>query len=81
MFTRRVSEASLVERALALLFEREDTIALEQNQRLLQQIRSGELHPIMAAFGLWRDEAELASLGEEITENRQNQPVRPTIEI
>jgi prevent-host-death family protein len=51
-------------------------LALGQNAELLEQIEAGEAHPAMAAFGLWRDETDLAGLADEIYENRRLQPRR-----
>jgi prevent-host-death family protein len=33
--------------------------ALGQDEALLERIERGEIHPAMAAFGLWRDEDDL----------------------
>ena len=51
-------------------------LALGQDPSLLSQIEQGELHPAMAAYGLWKDEEELAGLPDEIAINRQKQPPR-----
>ncbi len=48
-------------------------LALGQSAELLQQIAQGEVHPAMAAFGLWQDESDLEALVEEIYNNRQDQ--------
>jgi prevent-host-death family protein len=48
-------------------------LALGQNAILLQRIEQGEIHPAMAAFGLWRDETDLALLIDEIYQNRREQ--------
>lgn len=55
---------------------RQLALALGQQAELLQRIEAGEVHPVMAAFGLWRDEDDLASLAEEIRKNRREQPDR-----
>lgn len=44
--------------------------ALGQDPALLAAIAEGKLHPIMAAYGLWRDEEDLADLASEIARNR-----------
>ena len=44
--------------------------ALGQSDDILQKIKAGKLHPAMAAFGLWKDEQDLASLSREIRKNR-----------
>lgn len=51
-------------------------LALGQDEALLQQIEAGQVHPAMAAFGLWRDEKDLETLDEEIYANRQRQSGR-----
>ena len=56
-------------------------LALGQNPELLARIEQGELHPAMAAFGLWRDEDDLANLADEIAANRQNQIDRPALSL
>jgi len=51
-------------------------VAMGQHPELVQRIEAGEVHPAMAAFGLWADEADLANLAEEIAANRQRQSAR-----
>ena len=65
----RLERGSQAARRLAL--------ALGQSAELMQQIEASEVHPAMAAFGLWEDEAELDGLAEEIAANRQRQDARP----
>jgi prevent-host-death family protein len=55
--------------------------ALGQDQDLLDQIEAGEVHPAMAAFGLWRDQPDLATLSREIDENRLHQASRTGIDL
>ena len=55
--------------------------ALGQDAELLQRVESREIHPAMAAFGLWRDEDELAGLADEIVANRQRQRPRDGIAL
>ncbi len=50
--------------------------ALGQDPALLAAVADGTVHPIMAAYGLWRDEADLAGLRDEIDRNRADQPER-----
>jgi len=52
-----------------------------QDPQLLEQIEQGERHPGMAAYGLWKDEDDLATLAEEIASNRQTQSARPAPEL
>lgn len=51
-------------------------LALGQQTDMLEEIEKGELHPIMASFGLWSEESDLADLTQSIQSNRQNQPIR-----
>ncbi len=51
--------------------------ALGQSPELLQRIDAGEAHPIMAAFGLWKDEPELEDLAGEIHRSRKRSGSRP----
>ena len=69
----RLERASQAARQLAL--------ALGQNEALLSQIAAGEAHPAMAAFGLWRDEEDLATLAEEINANRERQGSRAEVTL
>jgi hypothetical protein len=56
-------------------------LALGQDAALLRQVEAEEVHPAMAAYGLWRDEPELSALVDEIAANRQGQVSRPEIEL
>src|SRR3712207_6422429 len=51
--------------------------ALGQDPALLDAIERGEVHPAMAAFGLWRDDPSLDDLTERIMAERASQPSRP----
>jgi hypothetical protein len=54
--------------------------ALGQDPAIIAAIADGSMHPIMAAFGLWRDgEDELKKLAGEIERNRRSQPARPPL--
>ncbi|MCL4490062.1 MAG: type II toxin-antitoxin system prevent-host-death family antitoxin [Chloroflexi bacterium] len=44
--------------------------SLGQQEKLLNQIEAGQLHPAMAAFGLWQDEDELDDLTEQVYANQ-----------
>lgn len=52
-----------------------------QDPQLLEQIEQSELHSIMAAYGLWKDEDDLATLADEIASNRQTHSARPAPEL
>jgi predicted transcriptional regulator len=42
-----------------------------QSPSLLEQIEKGKVHPAMSAFGLWKDEVDVADLDKEVLENRR----------
>jgi hypothetical protein len=46
-------------------------LALGQDEALIKSIERGEIHPAMAAFGLWRNEHDLDNMAEEITTERE----------
>jgi prevent-host-death family protein len=56
-------------------------LVLGQDPELLRQVEAQEVHPIMAAFGLWRDEEELATLTDEIYANRRRQGSRDGLQL
>jgi len=65
---------------------RQMAFALGQDPAILDKIAEGKLHPIMAAFGLWKDEDDLAGLDAEIEATRQpsvsnEASARPTIQF
>ena len=55
--------------------------ALGQDEALLEQIERGEVHPAMAAFGLWRDDPDLDDLADRIAVNRASQVARLAPEL
>jgi prevent-host-death family protein len=69
----RLERTSRAARRLAL--------ALGQKEAILESIEQHELHAAMAAFGLWRDEPDLANLAEEIAERRKKRSNRPKIDL
>jgi prevent-host-death family protein len=69
----RLERTSRAARRLAL--------ALGQGEAILAKIERCELHPAMAAFGLWRDETDLTDLADEIAAERLNPPERPKIDL
>ena len=69
----RLERASSAARRLAL--------ALGQDKELLARIDRREAHPLMAAFGLWRDEDDLAQLVDKIYAGRNREGTRPEIEL
>jgi len=56
-------------------------LALGQDAELMKQIQLEEVHPAMAAFGLWGDEEELETLAREISDNRQRQASRAELSM
>lgn len=69
----RLERASHAARRLAL--------ALGQSEAVLEKVERRELHPVMAAFGLWRDEPDLAELAGEITQGRTSTLKRPDLDL
>jgi prevent-host-death family protein len=69
----RLERTSRAARRLAL--------ALGQGEAILDKIERHELHPAMAAYGLWRDESDLADLADEIAAERLKPPTRPNIDL
>jgi len=64
----RLERTSRAARKLAL--------ALGQEEAILEKVERREIHPAMSAFGLWRNETDLAALAEEIAAERLK-PVPP----
>jgi len=54
---------------------------LGQSEGLLRDIEAGEVHPAMAAFGLWREEEDLAGLADEIRADRRRKSRRPPVKL
>lgn len=50
--------------------------ALGQDSAILDAVAAGTAHPIMAAFGLWQEEEDLADLAADVADNRVGQPDR-----
>ena len=60
---------------------RQLALALGQSAELLERIEAGEIHPAMAAFGLWKGDPELASLAEEARADRDQAIPRPEVAL
>ena len=56
-------------------------LVLGQDAELLRQVEAEEIHPAMAAFGLWREEPDLATLTDEIAANRKRQASRDEVKL
>jgi prevent-host-death family protein len=69
----RLERSSLAARRLAL--------ALGQKEAILQKVEQHELHPAMAAFGLWQDETDLVDMAKEIAAGRLKPSNRPKIDL
>jgi len=54
---------------------------LGQSKDLLESIEAGKTHPAMAAYGLWKDETDLADLEERVKKNRQRPSSRPKVDL
>jgi len=54
---------------------------LGQSSGLLEGIDAGKVHTAMAAFGLWKDEDDLADLGRQVLENRHHPTLRPSVDL
>lgn len=54
-------------------------MVLGQDADLLGQVQAREIHPAMAAFGLWRGVQELATLADEIAANREGPSSRDEV--
>ncbi len=54
---------------------------LGQSAQLLESIETGKVHPVMAAFGLWKGEADLAGLDETVKKNRKRKSTRPAVDL
>ncbi len=67
----RLVRASNAARHLAL--------ALGQDKEILDKVERHELHPVMAAYGLWQEEADLTTMADEIEGQRQSASSRPDI--
>ncbi|HSF80231.1 MAG TPA: type II toxin-antitoxin system prevent-host-death family antitoxin [Anaerolineales bacterium] len=55
-------------------------LALGQEPAILEKVERRELHPAMAAYGLWRGESDLEDLAAEILTERLAATSRPEIE-
>ncbi len=73
------AEAERLERAAHALRER--ALALGQSPDIMDAIDRGELHPAAAAFGLWRDEDDMADLTERIYAEREADQDRPGVDL
>lgn len=56
-------------------------LALGQGEAILDKIERRELHPAMAAYGLWQDETDLEDLTDEIIAERLKPTDRPKIDL
>ena len=54
---------------------------LGQSDQLLESIEAGTVHPAMAAYGLWKDEDDLANLEKMVKENREHATSRSEVDL
>jgi prevent-host-death family protein len=54
---------------------------LGQSRKLLESIEAGDVHPAMAAYGLWQDEDDLVELEETVKKNRIRPSSRPKVDL
>jgi prevent-host-death family protein len=54
---------------------------LGQSRKILESIETGKTHPAMAAYGLWKDEDDLADLEETVKKHRGRPSSRPPVEL
>ncbi len=56
-------------------------LALGQEQAILDEVERREVHPAMAAFGLWQHEEDLAGLADQIADQRRKAAPRPGLDL
>jgi prevent-host-death family protein len=56
-------------------------LALGQDPATLEQIERSQLHPAMAAFGLWRNQDDLELLSDQIDAARKSAGSRPAMSL
>jgi len=54
---------------------------LGQSKKLLESIETGNAHPAMAAYGLWKDKEDLTDLEERVKKNRQRPSSRSKVDL
>jgi prevent-host-death family protein len=55
--------------------------AFGQREEILRKIAAGEMHPIMAAHGLWADQPEWDDIAQGIYKNRRRKSKRPAVKL
>jgi prevent-host-death family protein len=55
--------------------------ALGQSKQLLESIAAGEVHPAMAAYGLWKDEDDLVDLEQTVKKDRARSSSRSKVDL
>ncbi|MDM8521692.1 hypothetical protein QUF64_16735 [Anaerolineales bacterium HSG6] len=55
------------------------TETIHSDPSFAKKLKTGQVHPIMMAYGLWQDEPEFDILTAEIYQNRLQQPSRPEV--
>jgi len=54
---------------------------LGQSREVLDSIEAGKAHPVMAAYGLWGGEDDLADLESEVKKNRRRRSSRREVSL
>jgi prevent-host-death family protein len=73
------SELARLERSAEIVRRLAQTLG--QSDQLLESIEAGKVHPAMAAYGLWKDDEDLANLDAMIRENRQRSSSRSRVDL
>jgi prevent-host-death family protein len=55
--------------------------ALGQSKQLLESIAAGDVHPAMAAYGLWNGEDDLVDLEKTVQKDRARSSSRPKVDL
>lgn len=55
--------------------------AFGQREAILRKIAAGEMHPSMAAHGLWADQPEWDDVVKDIYKNRRRKRKRPAVAL
>ena len=54
---------------------------LGQSKQLLESIAAGDVHPAMAAYGLWKDEEDLVDLEKTVQKDRIRPSFRSKVDL
>jgi antitoxin (DNA-binding transcriptional repressor) of toxin-antitoxin stability system len=65
----RVGDLQHLERSPEVIRRLAQTLG--QSPKLIEHLKTGRVHPMMDAFGQWKDEDDLGGLGKQIMISRQ----------